>query len=304
MNIALFCGGESAERAVSLLSGAAVEAALGEMGHTVSKIDWRGEDTSPDFLSRFSAYDAVFLALHGGAGEDGRLAAALEKNGIFSYTGSPPATSALAADKEKAKRRVAAAGIPVARGTVVGAGTRAENAALPPFPLAAKPLCGGSSVGLCFFRTKKELSGLVFDESMLFESYLPGREYSVSFLCNEILPVVEICPDGGVYDYFHKYTPGVTKEVCPAKLTVERYEKLRDLARRAVDALGLRDFARVDFREDARGEPRFLEANAIPGMTKTSLLPLAARTAGLSFPEVCDRIARAAAARGKRAGEA
>ena len=297
MRIALLCGGESAERTVSLVSGACVKDALCEKGHEVFLIDWRGEEIAGSLGSLLYAADAVFLALHGGAGENGDLSRALEKKGIFHYTGASPQAAALAADKARAKACVEKAGVPVAKSIVLEAGENAGKALLPPFPLAAKPLCGGSSIGLRFFGTKEEIDGLTFDEPMLIESFLAGREYSVAFLCGKVLPPVEIRPKGGVFDYAHKYTAGASEEICPAPLSPEKYRRLTKTALCAIEAIGLRDFARIDFKEDAGGVPRFLEANAIPGMTKTSLLPLAASRAGISFADACEEISRAAAAR-------
>ena len=126
---------------------------------------------------------------------------------------------------------------------------------------------------------------------------MPGREFTVGILEGHALPVVEICPVGGAYDYYHKYTPGVTEELCPAPLTAAQSEALQAMACVAFAALDLRDFARIDFREDAKGQPCFLEANVTPGMTATSLLPLAAHAEGIEFPVLCERMALLAARR-------
>ena len=297
MEILLLYGGDSSEREISLRSGARVAAALRESGHRVALFDVRELPNAKE-LAAMRAADAVFLALHGGAGEDGRLQALLERNGIKHYTGSPPRGAALAMNKERAKQCVCRAGVPVAHGVLL----RGTCAAPPlPYPFVCKPLRGGSSVGLTLVFNDKDWQKLTplghFFEETLCESYLPGREYTVGVLEDQALPVVEIRPHGGVYDYQHKYTPNAVTEICPAPLSDAACERLIRDALRAYRALGLRDYARIDFREDARGIPHFLEANALPGMTETSLLPLAARATGIDFTTLCERMARRAADR-------
>lgn len=247
------------------------------------------------------ASDAVFLALHGGEGEDGTLQQILENEGIFHYTGSQPAASALAMRKDAARDRVAAFGVPVARGAGIVKGEGVPVALSP--PVVVKPVSGGSSVGLQILRTRQEADAFVAEDEVLCEEYLSGREYSVSVLSGVALPPVEIRPRGGVYDYYHKYTAGATDEICPVLLPPLAVEYLKTLARASFAALGLRDYARIDLREDASGMPHFLEANTLPGLTATSLLPLSAGVAGISLPLLCERISLLAAAR-KRIGTA
>lgn len=291
----MLCGGESGEREVSLRSGARVAAALQNMGHTTECADpcvRRFAELYADCM----AADAVFLALHGGAGEDGRLQAALESRGIYHYTGSGPAASRCAMRKDVAKRRVAAAGVPVARGELL----RGDQFPTVGYPLVLKPPSGGSSLGLRFLNSEAELRVLLpLKEDTLCEEMLPGREYTVGVLREMPLPPVEIRPQGGTYDYAHKYRAGASLELCPAPVS-QKYERhLQTLAMQAYGALGLRDYARLDFREDALGAPRFLEANTLPGMTETSLLPLAAQVAGISFEQLCEGMAVLAAKRKK-----
>ncbi len=295
MEIVVLYGGESSERTVSLCSGERVSIALRERGHRVSLLDYRQDPLGAEWLARMRGVDAVYLALHGGAGEDGSLQSELEQNGIFHYTGSDAVGSALAMQKDRAKVTVSAMGVPVAKGCILRPGEPMQE--LPEPPLVVKPLAGGSSVGLSFFESKQALRALRLSEPMLCEPFLPGREYTVGVLGERVLPAVEICPIGGRYDYEHKYTPGATQELCPAPITSERSTKLADLALVCFATLGLRDLARIDFKEDAAGEICFLEANACPGMTPTSLLPLAAKTAGISFGQLCEQIAMLAAAR-------
>ena len=295
MRIVVLYGGESDEREVSLQSGMRVAAALRSVGHQVMRVDHR-MDRLPAILSDLRAADAVFLALHGGDGEDGTLQALLEQNGIFHYTGSDPRSAALAMEKAAAKICVAARGVPVARGEVLS-----PLASEPPFPypVVLKPVSGGSSVGLHFVRTQKEWRRIPAREGILCEELLPGREFTVGILNGAALPAVEIRPIGGAYDYEHKYTVGASEELCPAPLDAPRALRLAKLALTAFAALGLRDYARIDFREDGMGNPRFLEANTLPGMTETSLLPLAAKAAGVGFAELCERMSALAAKRKK-----
>lgn len=297
MNIIVLYGGESAERAVSLRSGAAVAAALRACGHTVSCSDWRGAPPDARFTARLRAADAIFLALHGGVGEDGTLQGMLEARGIRHYTGSPPVGAARAMNKAVARARVSAAGVPVANGVLWRVGERPPRLS---FPFVSKPLCGGSSVGFRIFQSERDLAGYVPAETMLCEEYLGGKEFTVGILGDTVLPVIQIEPAGGVYDYAHKYTMGAAHELCPAPLRPAETCALQQAALTAFRALGLRDVGRVDFKSDGRGRVCFLEANALPGMTATSLLPLAARAAGFSMPALCERIAVLAAARRTR----
>ena len=288
MDILLLYGGSSDEREVSLRSGARVCAALRERGHTVCDVDAHGEAPSEEIVSLAQGSDAVFLCFHGGAGEDGRWQAALEKAGVFHYTGSDAAASALAMDKPRAKESVARLGVPCAEGTVWHLGEARPTLA---FPFVVKPCAGGSSVGFHILKSEEDAKKLAPSGDLLCESYLPGREYSVGVLQGRALPAVEICPQSGVYDYAHKYTQGATRELCPAPVSPSYLARLQNLAQVCFAALGLRDFARIDFKEDAAGRPCFLEANTLPGMTQTSLLPLAASVRGIEFGELCEKMA-------------
>ena len=287
MNIMVLCGCDSCERAVSLVSGERVFGALSSLGHTVDLVDWRGE-LPLQCLDRLKKSDAVFLALHGGKGEGGALQAALEENGIFHYTGSRSRAAALAMNKVLAKQIVAKSGVPVPAGAVWHIGE--DRAPVTP-PLIVKSLSGGSSEGLRLFQNERELAGFLPDKPVLAESYLSGREYTVGILDGEVLPVVEITVHGGLYDYRHKYERGAALEVCPAPISTEKTVLLQALAKKAFQALGLRDVARIDFKENDKGEVFFLEANTLPGMTDTSLLPLAASVAGYPFEMLCEKMA-------------
>ena len=165
------------------------------------------------------------------------------------------------------------------------------------FPAVIKPIAGGSSLGVRFAQRQEELSDFAPNEAMLCEPYLCGREFSVGVLGGESLPVVEIIAPKGQYDYERKYKKGACRKLCPAPLAPQEEKDLREMALTAFQALTLRDFARIDFREDGAGHCFFLEANTLPGMTETSLLPLAARARGLSFEALCEKMLRGALAR-------
>ena len=294
MQILVVYGGISAEREVSLSSGTRVCEALRRGGHSVQAALADGEMPDEALLARAREVDCVFLCLHGGAGEDGRWQAALEAAGVRHYTGSGPVASALAMDKPRAKRAIEGYGVPTASGGVWRIGERIPALS---YPFIVKPCNGGSSVGFCIIRDEEDLKRIAPTEDLLCESYLPGREYSVAVWNGRALPPVEIRPRGGVYDYAHKYEVGASEEICPAPLSPPQLARLQDLALICFSALGLRDFARVDFKENAWGEPCFLEANTLPGMTQTSLFPLAARTVDVSMEALCNGIAQSAALR-------
>lgn len=290
MKITVLCGGVGGERAVSLMSGKRVFEALVASGHEVSLIDWRGE-VPPRCMLELRKSDAVFLALHGGKGEGGALQAALEENGVCHYTGTRARAAALAMDKVRAKEAVARVGVPIARGGIWLSG---EACPLFDAPIIIKAPSGGSSEGLSFLRSAEEIRRFQPAAPVLAEEYLSGREYTVGILDGEVLPVVEIAVGEGLYDYEHKYRQGAAVELCPAPISAERTVLLHTLAKKAFQALGLRDVARVDFKENDKGEVFFLEANTLPGMTATSLLPLAAREAGYSFEALCEKMAELA----------
>jgi D-alanine-D-alanine ligase len=257
--------------------------------------------------------DVVFLGLHGGYGEDGTIQALLDVVGV-PYTGSGHLASAVAMDKDVSKHLFRNADVPTARWVLLTEGGRAggpegERAAdaLRDFglPLIVKPSKQGSTVGLSIVKKESELKAAVdeafrFDDEVLVEEFIPGRELTVSILGGEALPVGEIIPKHEIYDYECKYTPGMAVEEFPAKLSPAETQRVQDLARRAFVALKLRGCARIDFRMTPEGEFYCLEANTLPGMTGTSLVPQAAAAAGVTFPELCDRIVRLALDGGQR----
>ncbi len=296
MHIAVLYGGVSAERAVSLSSGKCVAQALRSAGEEVTELILDSALPSDKQRAALFASDAVFLALHGGAGEDGSVQRCLEEWGIYHYTGSDARGSALAMDKAAAKTAVQTVGVVVARGVVL----REKQAAAPlAYPFIVKPLTGGSSLGLRLIDSEKAWGELQISEALLCERFLTGREFSVGVLDGRALPPVEICPRAGLFDYEHKYVRGKSAEICPAPVSSAERITLQNLALLAFSALGLRDYARVDFKEGNAGELCFLEANTLPGMTDCSLLPLAASHAGLDFTALCQTMATLAAKRRK-----
>lgn len=263
-------------------------------------------------LKPVSGADLAFLVLHGLDGEGGLLQAVLELGGL-PYTGSGVLASALAMEKASAKRVLLGAGIPTPRFEMLEFQTpedrRGEIEALGA-PVVVKPSRVGSSVGLRIAYGFDDVRAAVaearwHDRCVLVEEMLPGREFTVGIVGDpdgvslEPLGVGEIVTRSGLFDYHAKYTPGIAEEIFPADIPESLARELRDLTVETHRALGLRDFSRVDFRLDAKGAPFVLEANTLPGMTTRSLLPQSAAVMGISFPVLCDRIARLAATRRK-----
>jgi D-alanine-D-alanine ligase len=288
-SVAVLLGGPSAEREVSLRSGSAVARALRAAGHSVVEID-----PKPGALSLPKGVEVAFVALHGTYGEDGGVQTELEALGV-PYTGCGPAASRTAFDKAETKARLNAAGIRTPRGLVLETAPDAPPADAPPAPFVVKPARQGSSVGLAFAETAAELPGavrhaLAHDTRVLVEERIAGREITAGVLGGEALPVVEVRPKAGAYDYANKYTPGRTEYLCPAPFDEDTTRRIRATALGAFDALGCRDYARIDMIVTPSGEPVVLEVNTLPGMTETSLLPKAAAAAGMDFTELCRRM--------------
>jgi len=287
--VAVLMGGPSAERAVSLRSGAAVARGLRETGYAVDEVDLRDGE-----LKIATDVEAVFLALHGAYGEDGVVQEKLRALQM-PYTGSGAEASRKAFDKLLSKRAFVAAAIPTPDYEVLSVAAAHRL----PLPVVVKPACQGSSIGLHCVRAEGEWAGSLADAlqhgTVLVERYIPGRELTVGLLGDDALPVVEIRAPDDWYDYGAKYTTGRTEYQVPAPLTAEQTTKCQDLARRVFRVLGCCDLGRVDLRLTPDDQLFVLEMNTIPGFTETSLFPKAAAAAGLSFAALCDRIMRRAA---------
>jgi len=289
LNIVVLLGGPSAEREVSLRSGAAVAAALRGLGHGVHEVD-----PTPGSLRLPTETDVAFLALHGTYGEDGAVQAELEALGM-PYTGCGIESSRIAFDKVLAKERMIGAGVPTPRYRVLRSGSESWPGEGWTCPVVLKPAREGSSVGLQFVETPGAFSealqaSLRHGTEILMEPRIVGRETTVGILDGVALPVVEVRPKSGAYDYRNKYTPGCTDYQCPAGFPGETTVRIQEAALGAFRAVGARDYARVDVMVTPEGMPMVLEVNTLPGMTETSLLPKAAAAAGISFPELCGRM--------------
>jgi D-alanine-D-alanine ligase len=329
MKIAVLMGGTSAEREVSLASGLGIVKALRERGHQVWSIDTaRGfvaEEREGDLLPegvhaappadvddaldpmdlaripQLREADVAFLALHGGAGEDGTIQALLQLIRV-NYTGTGPLGSGIAMDKDVTKRLLRDAQVPTLPWRVA----RAPAFTYDPdtiedligFPCIVKPSRQGSSVGIEVVAEPADLRAAVerasaFDSEVMIERFAKGRELTVGILGDQALPPVEIRPKKGIYDYHSKYTPGMTEYFCPAPLDEEVVAQMQAYALRAFRVLKLRGYARIDFIL-AKEQLFCLEANTLPGMTATSLLPKAAAAVGIDYGELCERIVRQA----------
>jgi D-alanine-D-alanine ligase len=295
LNVTVMLGGPSAEREVSLRSGQAVAQALRSEGHSVNLVDPVTETWSLP-----SPTDVVFLALHGTYGEDGTVQRRLEELRV-PYTGCNPEASRIAFDKHLTKLRCVAAGVPTARFVLLDSPQASWPMGWNP-PVVLKPVRQGSSVGLQFVDRVAEWSQALteafrFDKEVLMEERILGREVTVGILGSQPLPLVEVRPKTGVYDYQSKYTSGATEYLCPAPFDAAETSRIQQAAAAAFQAVGGRDYARVDVMVRANGEPVVLEVNTLPGMTETSLLPKAAAAAGLNYAQLCQRMIDLALAR-------
>lgn len=297
LNIAVLMGGLSDERAVSLKSGAAMTAALERKGYRVMAMD-AGRSLAQD-LTR-ERIELAVIALHGAPGEDGTVQGMLEIMAI-PYTGSGVLSSALCMDKGMTKRLLRHAAIPTPDWQEITLSSREEIAghletAFPDPPLFIKPLCSGSSVGISRVMVREELQeGLTLAakhaKRILVEKGISGVEVTLPVLCGRALPLIEIRPKAGFYDYQNKYTMGATQYLIPPpSLNRQEVAKAVQVGLEAYRALDCQGLARVDIMMDARGEAWVLEINTIPGMTETSLAPKSAAATGISFDDLVEQI--------------
>ena len=324
MKITVLYGGHSAEREISLKSGAGVAKALESRGHQVTLLDPADPARALKGASEPSAgaaaihpasaaleparivsapairdTEVVFIALHGGEGENGTLQALLDLAGV-AYTGSGVLSSALAMDKRMSKIVFSQSAIPTPPWAWIKPGappelSAAEVSNMGGYPLVIKPNDQGSTIGLSIIQEAIELRAAVdlarkYARDVLIERFIPGRELSVPVVSSKALPVIEIQPTHGIHDYECKYTRGLSSYLCPAPLDAAVTAYVQDLAVRACDSLGCEGAARVDFRLDPQNVAWCLEVNTIPGMTETSLVPMAAQAAGTGFAEFVEQL--------------
>jgi D-alanine-D-alanine ligase len=325
MKVAVLFGGTSMERDVSIASGSEVVKALRSAGHDVVAVDTasgvldpeqekrllrsgvaplppgqeelaalaNGDATALTTAPELRGVDVLFLALHGGTGEGGTLQAVLDLAGL-PYTGSGMLGSAMAMDKDIAKRLLRDAGIPTADWLMAPASVRDVEEQLG-WPVVVKPSKQGSTVGLTVVRAAADLKPALalaydYDDEVMVERYVPGRELTVPVVGDQALPVGEIITKTGVFDYEAKYQPGMAEEIFPADIPDDVRVEAQRLALATHQTLKLRGFSRVDFRLDDAGGLWCLEVNTLPGMTANSLVPKSARAAGIPFPQLCQRI--------------
>lgn len=310
MNIVVLYGGNSAERDVSILSGKKISKALISVGHNVKLLDICNDikDKNKDvlyhlhnnlfgsgILEECKQADIVFLALHGGSGEDGKIQKVFDTMNI-KYTGTGPLGSGRAMNKGITKRIFDANNIPNPKGKVVKAEDiyKIDYTDIG-FPMVIKPCNGGSSIGVYILRNEKELNDIFknkvkYDKEYVIEEYIKGREFAVGVLGKKALPVIEIIPKQGFYDYKNKYIPGLTKEICPADIDEKLTIRLQKLAIQAHKALQLDVYSRMDFIVKEDNSIYCLEANTLPGMTITSLIPQEAQAIGMSYNNLCEKI--------------
>lgn len=306
LKVAVLYGGDSPEREVSLSSGRAICSALLEAGVSVEPVE-AGTSREMHEAVRLSRADVFFIALHGGWGEDGRLQAALDLM-ERPYTGSGPAACAMAMDKRVSKAIFAMDGVPTPRAEYIHADPSVDEPSVERSAEAfrrwgkvvVKPCCSGSTVGVTIVDSPDQMRYALekaagFDSSVIVEEYIPGREITVTIWEEGgkaiALPVVQIVPRSGFYTYEAKYTAGKTDYLCPAPLSPEEAERVRDASVAAHRSLGCSVYSRVDLRLTDEGEPFVLEVNTAPGMTATSLVPKSAAANGWNFPELARRIA-------------
>lgn len=237
--------------------------------------------------------DVVFMGLHGANGEDGKIQGTFDLMGI-KYTGTGYLSSALAMNKDLTKIVLIAAGIPMPKGFTVTKNDTNKNIEVP-FPCVVKPCCGGSSVGVSIANNKAEYEkaleeAFVWEDNIVVEEYVKGREFSIGVIEGKALPIIEIAPLNGFYDYKNKYNAGLTNETCPAELSDEITIKMQEYAEQSCAAVNLETYGRVDFLLNEKNDIFCLEINTLPGMTSTSLLPQEAQAIGMAYDQLCNHI--------------
>ena len=300
MKIAVVLGGASSEKDISLLTGLSITEALS------SKYDIEVIHISSDISilpEKLLGANLVFNALHGGIGENGDIQAFFDLHHI-SYCGSSAKASRLAMDKHLSKLIAKTESIPTPKWILVKSDNFStqllnQNSIKFDFPYIVKPADEGSTVGLSLINNVSKIEDAInlagkYSTNILIEEYIPGRELTVGILGSKVLPIIEIISDNELYDYDCKYTKGKSQYKVPAELPGKVARKIQDDALKIYKALGCRHYGRIDFRLNEKNEHYFLEINTLPGMTSTSLLPMAAQAAGLDFPDLADTIIKIA----------
>ena len=284
-------GGPGEEREISLQSGKAIQLALEAIGYNVLSITM--ENKLGDIISDLHSVDLVFLGLHGSIGENGTIQGFLESLGV-KYTGSDPLSSAICMDKNISKIIARGSKVNTPNWEIVTRGQTLNEDNFE-FPLVIKPNDQGSTVGLTIVHDESELGPALnlaynYSSSVMVEQFIEGRELTVTLIGGKALPVCEIIPSHELYDYECKYTSGMSKYVCPADIDLDLTKRVQEITERLFDVLKCRHYSRADFRLDHEDNLWFLEMNTLPGMTDTSLAPMAAKAAGFSFNDLIDRI--------------
>jgi D-alanine-D-alanine ligase len=287
-SVAVLCGGRSAEREISLRSGAEVHAALIALGVNATQVD-----PAEASVEDLKAYDACFIALHGRGGEDGVIQGVLEHLGV-PYTGSGVMASAIGMSKVATKLIWSGAGLPTPAFYLAGVAEQALG-----FPLMVKPAHEGSSIGMRKVDNSDQLADAIaeaarYDSEVLVERWIQGAEFTVAILGDEALPPIRLETPNSFYDYEAKYQANSTRYICPCGLDAAKEAELRQLARTAFQVVGCQGWGRVDVMQDQRGDFFLLEVNTVPGMTDHSLVPMAARASGRSFEQLVGEILLAA----------
>lgn len=298
----VFCGAETVDWADPFPREYDVEAASAYIKsfnpHIEQLKKMRKDFFGPNVLELCKKADFVFLGLHGANGEDGRIQAAFDLMGI-KYTGTGYLSSAMAMDKGVTKWMFQMKGVPVPGGVTMKRHTRKEDLAELglAFPVVVKTCCGGSSIGVYIVKDQEEYikaldAAFVYEEEVVVEEFIQGTEYTVAVVDGKAYPVVQIVPCQGFYDYENKYKPGAVKENCPAPISSELTRRLQDYAVQGYRALGLESYARLDFIVTDDEKIYCLEANTLPGMTPTSLIPQEAAVLGMDYPTLCEELIR------------
>jgi len=289
--IAVLMGGSSSEREVSLSSGKAMFAASAALGYDAISVEFKDDILS--HLDTLKSVDIVLIALHGGIGENGRIQGMFESLGIR-YTGSDALSSAICMDKHISKLLAEDVGIATPRWKRIRKGQSIYKNEFD-YPFVVKPNSEGSTIGLTIVHNENDYDSAVeeafkYDDEILIEEFISGKEITVSIVDEDVLPIIEIRPEHGLYDYECKYTKGMTEYICPAELNEDLTKRIKQTAFEVYKLLKCRHYGRVDLRLDNNNQHWFLELNTLPGMTDTSLVPKAAKATGISFEQLIGKI--------------